>query len=48
MMNQVKKFTWTDYLLIFAVFVIGFVFSMILSNYRNSSQEKIDQISKKF
>ena len=48
MMNQVKRFTWTDYFLVFGVFIVGFVFSMILNNYRNSSNEKIAEISKKF
>ena len=48
MMNQVKRFTWTDYFLVFGVFIVGFVFSMILNNYRNSSNEKISEISKKF
>lgn len=47
-MNQVRRFTWTDYLLVFGVFIVGFVFSMILNNYRNSSNEKIAEISKKF
>jgi amino acid permease len=48
MMNQVRRFTWTDYLLVFGVFIVGFVFSMILNNYRNSTNEKIAEISKKF
>jgi hypothetical protein len=48
MMNQVRRFTWTDYLLVFGVFIVGFVFSMILNNYRNSTNEKIAEISKRF
>ena len=48
MMNQVKQFTWTDYFIVFGVFVVGFVFSMILNNYKNSTNEKIAEISKKF
>ena len=48
MMNQVKRFTWTDYFIVFGVFVVGFVFSMILNNYKNSTNEKIAEISKKF
>ena len=47
-MNQVKRFTWTDYFIVFGVFVVGFVFSMILNNYKNSTNEKIAEISKKF
>jgi hypothetical protein len=48
MVSQIKKFGMTDYLIIGVVFMIGFVFSLILSSYRSRSQEKLTEISKQF
>ena len=47
-MSQIKSFTWTDLLIVFGVFVIGFVFAMVLNSYGRIKKEKIDEISKKF
>jgi hypothetical protein len=46
--QQIKRFDLTDILLILGVFIVGFLFALILSNYYKMKKEKIDEISKKF
>jgi hypothetical protein len=38
----------TDIYIILGVFVVGFVFALILSNYYKLRKAKIDEINKKF
>lgn len=44
----IRKFELTDVYLILGVFVVGFVFALILSNYYKLRKEKIDEINRKF
>jgi hypothetical protein len=48
MAHQYKRFDLTDIYIILGVFLIGFVFAMVLSNYYKLRKEKIQQINLKF
>ena len=39
--HQYRRFEMTDVYLIVGVFIIGFVFAMVLSNYYKLKKEKI-------
>jgi hypothetical protein len=45
MAHQYKRFDLTDIYIILGVFLIGFVFAMVLSNYYKLRKEKIQQIN---
>lgn len=43
-----KRFEFSDTMIIFGVFFIGFIFSLVLQNYYRIKKEKIDEINKHF
>lgn len=43
-----KRFEISDTMIIFGVFFIGFVFSLVLQNYYRIKKEKIEEINNKF
>eukprot|EP00347_Sterkiella_histriomuscorum_P022408 403338598 len=46
--QQYKRFEVTDIYMIIGVFLIGFVFAFVLSNYYKLKKEKIQEINKQF
>lgn len=45
---QFKKFDIQDVYIILGVFIVGFIFALMLSNFYKVRKEKIDEISRKF
>lgn len=43
--QDVKKYEWTEYLIMFGIFSFGFLMALIITNYCRIKREKIDEIN---